>query len=170
LVRRGYSAGADFHPYVCQDATFLADGRSDSYGNRKIGKRAMKKKILLVEDNPTAAVMMQIQIEFLGYEVEVAKDGLQAIKMASLVRPDLVVLDIRMPELDGYDTAKRLRATPGLMDVPILAATAYAQPGAREKCLASGCDDYISKPFNHSQLAHAIRKLLSRASERTEDK
>jgi CheY-like chemotaxis protein len=125
----------------------------------------MKKKILLVEDNPTAAVMMQIQMQFLGYEVEIAKDGLQAIKMASLVRPDLIVLDIKMPHLDGYDTAKRLRATVGLKDVLILAATAYAQPGAREKCLASGCDDYISKPFNHSELAEAISKLLRRGSE-----
>jgi CheY-like chemotaxis protein len=91
-----------------------------------------------VEDDPIAAVMMQIQMEFLGYEVELAKDGLQALKMASLVRPDLIVLDIRMPHVDGYDTAKRLRATPGLKGVPILAATAYAQPAAREKCLASG--------------------------------
>jgi CheY-like chemotaxis protein len=122
----------------------------------------MKKRILLVEDNPTAAGMMQIQLEFLGYDVEVANDGLEAIKMASLLRPDLIVLDMRMPYLDGYDTAKRLRATPELKDVPILAATAYAERGAREKCLASGCHGYISKPFEHQQLKDAISKLLKR--------
>jgi CheY-like chemotaxis protein len=122
----------------------------------------MKKKILLVEDHPTAAGMMQFQMEFLGYDVEVVSDGLEAIKMAPLVHPDLIVLDMRMPNLNGYDTAKRLRATRALKDVAILAATAYAEPGAREKCLASGCDDYISKPFNHRELADAISKLLKR--------
>jgi CheY-like chemotaxis protein len=129
----------------------------------------MKKKILLVEDHPVAAGMMQFQMECLGYEVAVVSDGLEAIKMASLARPDLIVLDMRMPQLNGYDTAKRFRVTPELKGVPILAATAYAEPGAREKCLASGCDDYISKPFHHRELADAISKLLNGASEANND-
>jgi two-component system cell cycle response regulator DivK len=129
----------------------------------------MKKRILLVEDNPTAAGIMRMHLEFLGYAVSVANDGVEAIKIAPLAPPDLIILDMRMPYMDGYDTAKRLRLTPELKDVPILAATAYAQPGAREKCLASGCHDYISKPFEHHQLAHTINKLLKRASEASDD-
>jgi CheY-like chemotaxis protein len=129
----------------------------------------MKKRILLVEDNATQAGMMQMHLEFLGYDVEVANDGLEAIKIAPLSCPDLVVLDMRMPRLNGYETAKRLRVMPELKDVPILAATAAAEPGAREKCLASGCHDYISKPFQYHQLNRVISKLLERAPEAGDD-
>jgi CheY-like chemotaxis protein len=122
----------------------------------------MKKRILLVEDNSTQAGMMQIQLEFLGYEVKVVENGLEAIKIARSEPFDLIVLDIKMPHLDGYDTAKRLRQIPELKAVSILAATAYADPRAREKCLASGCDSYISKPFDHVGLGDAINKLLKR--------
>jgi CheY-like chemotaxis protein len=130
----------------------------------------MKKRILVVEDNLTAAGMMQIQLELLGYEVKVVTDGLEAVEVAPSARPDLIVLDMRMPKLDGFDTAKQLRQNTGTKDIPILAATAFANPGAREKCLASGCDGYISKPFDHHQLGNAIAKLLNHASPQKSDK
>ncbi|MGH8546059.1 MAG: response regulator [Gammaproteobacteria bacterium] len=123
----------------------------------------MQKRILLVEDNLTAAGMMQIQLELLGYEVKVVTDGLEAVGVAPSAGPDLIILDMKMPKLDGFDTAKQLRQNAGTKNIPILAATALAQPGAREQCLASGCDAYISKPFDHHQLGDAISKLLKHA-------
>lgn len=126
----------------------------------------MKKRILLVEDNLTAAGMMQIQLEILGYEVQVVTSGVEAVGVAPSTRPDLIVLDMRMPQLNGFDTAKQLRQNGATKDIPILAATAYADPGARAKCLASGCDSYISKPFDHHQLGDAITKLLDQAPPR----
>jgi two-component system cell cycle response regulator DivK len=124
----------------------------------------MKKRILVVEDNLTTAGMMQLQLELLGYQVKVVTNGLEAMEVAPSTRPDLIVLDMRMPKLNGFDTAKQLRQNAGTKDIPILAATAFANPGAREKCLASGCDGYISKPFDHHQLGNAIAKLLNDAS------
>jgi CheY-like chemotaxis protein len=128
---------------------------------QKPERKAMQKRILLVEDNLATAGMMHIQLEILGYTVRVVHNGLEAIEVAPSVHPDLIVLDMKMPKLDGFRTAKELKQNPGTKDIPILAATALAQPGARERCLASGCNEYISKPFDHHQLGRAISNLLS---------
>ena len=116
----------------------------------------MKKRVLLVEDNPPTADVLELELKHLGYEVRVAKNGLEAVKMAVSEPPDLVVMDIMLPELDGFAATRRLRENPSTRDVPILAATAKAMPGDKEKCLAAGCDGYIAKPFNHRELETAI--------------
>ena len=127
----------------------------------------MKRRILLVEDEPATIDLMQQQLEFLGYEVTVAKNGLEAVERATSELPDLIVMDIRMPKMDGLQAASRIRKNPKTQTIPILAATAKALPGDREKCLVGGCDGYIAKPFTYKELGAAIRKLLKEPSEQS---
>lgn len=125
----------------------------------------MKKRVLLVEDNVATVDVMRQELEFLGYEVTVAENGVEAVEMAISNLPDLIVMDIRMPKMDGLQAASRIRKNPKTQAIPILAATAKALPGDREQCLASGCDGYIAKPFTHKELGAAIKKLLKEQSE-----
>ncbi|TAJ88780.1 response regulator [bacterium] len=120
----------------------------------------MKKRILLVEDDSGTIDVMQSELKFLGYEVTVAENGLKAIEMAASELPDLIVMDIRLPKLDGLQATSLIRADPKTKNIPILAATVNALPGDREKCLEAGCDGYIAKPFTHRELGTAIQKLL----------
>ena len=120
----------------------------------------MKKRVLLVEDDLSTIDVLEKALQHLGYEVRVATNGLEAVKMAVSELPDLVVMDIMLPELDGFAATRRLRENPSTRDVPILAATAKAMPGDKEKCLAAGCDGYIAKPFSHRELEVAIAGVL----------
>ena len=120
----------------------------------------MKTRILLVEDHPVTQEVMRQELEFLGYEVAVAGNGVQALEMAAALVPDLIVMDILMPQMDGIEAASKLRNDPGTQGIPILAATAKALSGDREQCLANGFDAYIAKPFTHRQLGAAIEQLL----------
>jgi CheY-like chemotaxis protein len=125
----------------------------------------MKTKILLVEDNPATMEVMQQELEVLGYDVAVARDGAEAVEMAGSELPDLIIMDMLMPKMDGSEAAARIRKNPKTQAIPILAATAKALPEDRDICLASGCDDYIAKPFSYRELHAAIEKLLKRQSE-----
>jgi CheY-like chemotaxis protein len=120
----------------------------------------MKKKILLAEDNLATVDVMQKQLQFLGYESTVAKDGKEAVDMAASYLPDLIIMDMSLPKMNGLEVVSLIRKDPKTQSIPILAATAKALPGDREKCLQAGCDDYIAKPFTHRELGAAIRKLL----------
>jgi len=104
-------------------------------------------------------------LEFLGYAVTVAGDGNEAVEMAASQLPDLIVMDILLPNVNGLEAASRIRNNPKTRVIPILAATALAMPGDMEKCLESGCDAYLAKPFTPKQLAAAIEKLLKDRSE-----
>lgn len=120
----------------------------------------MKRKILLVEDNPATIDVIQKELEFLGYDCVVADDGKKGVDMATSQLPDLIIMDISLPKLDGLAATSLIRQNPKTQAIPILAATARALPGDREKCLQGGCDDYIAKPFTHRELGAAIKKLL----------
>lgn len=120
----------------------------------------MKQKILLVEDNPATIDVIQKELEYLGYDCVVADDGEKGVDMAVSHLPDLIIMDISLPKLDGLGATSLIRENPKTQAIPILAATARALPGDREKCLQGGCDDYIAKPFTHRELGAAIKKLL----------
>lgn len=120
----------------------------------------MMKKILLVEDNPATIDVLTKELEFLGYDCIVAEDGKKAVDISSSQFPDLIIMDISLPKMDGLKAATLIRKNPKTQSIPILAATARALPGDREKCLEAGCDDYLAKPFTHRELGAAIEKLL----------
>jgi CheY-like chemotaxis protein len=118
------------------------------------------KKILLVEDHPAAIELIQQELQFLGYASVVAKDGHEAIEMAVSQEPDLIIMDISLPKLNGLEATARIREFPGLKSTPVLAVTARALPGDQQLCFLAGCNDYIPKPFTHRELRQAIRRLL----------
>ncbi|MBI2350618.1 MAG: response regulator [Deltaproteobacteria bacterium] len=124
----------------------------------------MKKRVLLVEDHPETIEVMQLELEVLGFEVVVAQNGLEAVEKATAESPDLIVMDMLMPKMNGFQAAASIRQSPKIKGIPILAATALARPGDREKCLESGCDGYIAKPFTHRQLGAAIDRLFEAQS------
>ncbi len=120
----------------------------------------MKKKILLAEDNEATQEVMQIELQALGYDVAVARNGEEAVEMAKSYSPDLIVMDIHMPKMDGLTATAQIRKHPSTCSIRILAATAKAMAGDKEKCLAGGCDGYLPKPFLPWELDAAIKKLL----------
>ena len=124
----------------------------------------MKKHILLAEDNKDLADILSVTLAFFGYEIVVIADGLKAVESAISLHPDLIVIDMMMPKMDGFQAVPQLRHHPETKNIPILAHTALALGGDRERCLAIGCDDYISKPCTPKELAAAIQRLLQRTS------
>ena len=120
-------------------------------------------KILLVEDNEMNADMLSRRLLRKGHEVLLAADGMQAILMAESEAPDLILLDMSLPVIDGWEAARRLKASPSTARVPIVALTAHAMAGDREKALAAGCDDYDTKPVDFPGLTAKIDAILKRA-------
>ena len=116
-------------------------------------------KVLIAEDSPVNRELLRELLEMRGFEVSEACDGLEALTQVDKVRPDLLVLDIGMPGLDGFGVIQKLRANPEYAELPVLAATAYAMRGDREKILEAGFDGYISKPINAPVLQEAIDQL-----------
>ena len=119
-----------------------------------------KKRILLVEDNPATIVVVQKELEFLGYDAITADTGDKAVAMAEAHLPDLIIMDISLPGMDGLQATGLIRKNPKTQSIPVLAATARALPGDRDKCIQSGCTDYIAKPFTHRELGAALKKIL----------
>jgi CheY-like chemotaxis protein len=117
--------------------------------------------ILLVEDNESAAMAVQDYLASRGATVLKARSGSDALQIALAVRPDLILMDIQMPDIDGIETTRRLRAYPHMRSVIIIALTALAMREDRERCLSAGMDDYISKPVEFRRLAQLIEMHLS---------
>jgi two-component system cell cycle response regulator DivK len=126
----------------------------------KQGGGPMKKKILLVEDNPDTIDLMQSQLDVLGYDSINIDDGLQVVEKAASEMPDMILMDIVLPNLNGLEAASRIRKNPKTQSIPILAVSAWAIPGVREKCFEAGCDDYIEKPVTRHELGAAIKNVL----------
>jgi CheY-like chemotaxis protein len=122
----------------------------------------MKRRVLVAEDNSFLSEIMQKELEGLNYCVAVASNGSEAVKMATSEIPDLIIMDLMMPELDGFEAASQIRRNPKTQAIPLLAVTALLAPDIRKKCLASGFDDTIVKPFTSSELEAAIKKILKR--------
>jgi len=120
----------------------------------------MKKKILLIEDNAQNSYLTTFLLESKGYSVVTAADGASGIEMAKLSVPDLILLDIQLPMMDGYAVATALRTLDSMKSVPIIAVTSYAMVGDREKCLAAGCNGYIEKPINPDTFASEVSTFL----------
>lgn len=118
-------------------------------------------RFLLVEDNEMNRDMLSRRLKRKGYEVEVAVDGREGIEMAKAGGYDLVLMDMSLPEVDGWEATRRLRASDETRDLPIIALTAHAMSGDREKALEAGCDDYDTKPIELTRLLQKIEQLLA---------
>jgi len=119
-------------------------------------------KILLVEDNEMNRDMLSRRLERRGFQMTFAADGAQGVSMAEAELPDLILMDMNMPVLDGWEASRRIKANPPTRAIPIIALTAHAMSGDREKTLAAGCDDYDTKPVEFQRLLGKINALLQK--------
>ena len=117
-------------------------------------------KLLLVEDNEMNRDMLSRRLQRRGYQVVMAVDGEEGIRLARSEAPDLILMDMSLPVIDGWEATRRLKAAPETQSIPILAFTAHAMAGDREKALEAGCDDYDTKPIEFSRLIEKIQTLL----------
>lgn len=125
----------------------------------------MKKRILVVEDSNDNILILGHALKFLGYEMLIAKDGAKGVELAETENPDLIIMDIMLPEMDGLEATSQIRNNPKTQFIPIIAATAMARSGDRETCLRAGCEGYIAKPFTYKDLRHAIDKALNKTAQ-----
>ncbi len=123
-------------------------------------------RILLVEDNELNRDMLTRRLARVGYTVIPATDGPQGLALAHKERPDLILLDMRLPGLDGWQVAQKLKSSAEVRAIPIIALTAHAIAGDREKVLEAGCDDYETKPVNFPRLLDKIRAMLGAHEDR----
>lgn len=122
-------------------------------------------RILYVEDNPQNMRMVRKILTAAGYEVLEAVDGLSGIALAAREHPDLILMDINLPDISGLEATRRIKSSPQLSHIPILAVTANSMAGDRETCLDAGCQDYLPKPVLKHELLKAIARLLNRIQE-----
>lgn len=120
----------------------------------------MKAKILLIEDNPQNRYLTRFLLEQRGHEVLQADTGPKGLAMAAEARPDLILLDIQLPGMDGHAVARALKSDPLLQAIPIVAVTSYAMVGDREKCLAAGAEGYIEKPINPDTFVSEVERFI----------
>lgn len=118
------------------------------------------KKILIVEDNEQSLYLARFILEKEGYEVIEARDGLEALDKTSGETPDLILMDMQLPKLDGYEATRRIKADKKLTRIPVIALTAYAMKGDREKTLEAGCSGYIEKPIDPTSFVEDLKKYL----------
>ncbi|MHC5022350.1 MAG: response regulator [Planctomycetota bacterium] len=122
--------------------------------------------ILLVEDNEINRHLMARCLRRAHFEVIIAEDGREGIEMAGTGNPDLILIDLSLPEIDGWEATRRIKADPATRSIPIIALTAHAMPGDRDRALEAGCDEYESKPVDVPGLLEKIRRLLQEAQHR----
>ena len=131
-----------------------------SDGEAPIAEAAVM-RILYVEDNDDNVYMLKMRLELTDqFEVLVAEDGEKGCAMAAAEHPDLILMDLELPGLDGWEATRRLKDNPATRDIPIIALSAHALAGSREKALAAGCDEFDTKPVEFERLMGKVRKLL----------
>jgi CheY-like chemotaxis protein len=127
-----------------------------------MSERAEVRKLLYVEDNEDNLYMLQLWFDVLGgYEILSVRDGAAGIAMAAVEQPDLILMDLDLPAIDGWEATRRLKADPATREIPIIALSAHAMAGDREKALATGCDDFDTKPIEFDRLLAKIEQALA---------
>ncbi len=138
----------------------IAKTLSSVLGILRIEGWIMPKKILIVEDNDLNLKLFRDLLEANGYHVTDTKDGYEAIRLAASLRPNLILMDIQLPEISGLDVTRRIKADPDVKDIPIIAVTAFAMKDDEEKILQAGCEGYISKPISINSFMEKIRSFI----------
>jgi CheY-like chemotaxis protein len=119
-------------------------------------------KVLYIEDNDDNIYMLKMRLELLDeFEVLTAEDGEKGCQMAAAERPDIVLMDLEMPGIDGWEATRRLKSNPDTRDIPVIALSAHALAGSREKALAAGCDEFDTKPVEFDRLVATLRRVLA---------
>ena len=119
-------------------------------------------KILYVEDNDDNVYMLKMRLELLGdFEVLAAEDGEKGCEIALRERPDIILMDLEMPVIDGWEATRRLKGDPQTHDIPVIALSAHALAGEREKAIAAGCDEFDTKPIEFERLVATVRRLVA---------
>ena len=119
-------------------------------------------KILYVEDNDDNVYMLKMRLELVGdFEVLAAEDGEKGCEIALRERPDIILMDLEMPVIDGWEATRRLKDDPQTHDIPVIALSAHALAGEREKAIAAGCDEFDTKPIEFERLVATVRRLLA---------
>ncbi len=118
------------------------------------------KKALIIEDHPDMLDVLSRQLEMLGFAVITASSGLDGVEKASGEKPDLILMDIMLPGMDGREATRRIRANPMLKDIPILATTVLFRESELNECIEAGCNDYMVKPFTFEELREKIQEIL----------
>jgi two-component system cell cycle response regulator DivK len=120
----------------------------------------MKKRVLVVEDHEDNRQILRDLLGSAGFEIIEAENGEEAVALAETSRPDVILMDIQLPVLDGYEATRRIKANPSLRSIPVVIVTSYALSGDEEKARLAGCDDYVSKPFSPRDLLAKIRRYV----------
>jgi two-component system cell cycle response regulator DivK len=126
----------------------------------------MRKRILVVEDQEDLRAILRDLLSTSGFTVIEALDGAEGVAKATSERPDLVLMDIQLPVLDGYDATRQIKALPGFAAIPIIAVSSFAMKGDEEKARASGCDDYVTKPYTPVDLLRLVRRYFAERAPR----
>ena len=121
----------------------------------------MSMRVLVVEDEEDLRDIARFTLEGAGFEVIEAVNGLEGVTKSEAERPDLVLMDIQMPQLDGYEATRRIKALPGMQRTPVVAVSSFAMKGDEEKAHAAGCDAYVTKPYSPKQLLALVRQFLA---------
>jgi CheY-like chemotaxis protein len=119
-------------------------------------------KVLYIEDNDDNVYMLKMRLELLGdFEVLAAEDGQKGCEMATTEQPDIILMDLEMPIVDGWEATRRLKGNPQTRDIPVIALSAHALAGEREKALAAGCNEFDTKPIEFDRLVETMRRVLA---------
>ena len=121
-------------------------------------------KILLVEDNEMNLDMLKRRLSRKGYELLIAVDGAEGVELSRSHHPDIILMDMSLPVMDGWQATREIKSDPKTKNIPVIALTAHAMAGDREKCIAAGCDDYDTKPIEFPRLLEKIQTLLKKAA------
>jgi CheY-like chemotaxis protein len=132
---------------------------SSGNGSVPAATNGVNAHILLVEDSEASIEALSGYLAAIGYRMTVARTGFEALTLADELKPDLILMDIQMPQMDGLETTRRLRVRPWFSTTPIIALTALAMPGDRERCLAAGANEYLTKPVRLAELSRMIEQL-----------
>jgi two-component system cell cycle response regulator DivK len=128
---------------------------------RTAGEAGMSKRILVVEDQEDNRQILRDLLGNAGFELMEAENGEEALVAVARLRPDLILMDIQLPLMDGYEATRRIRTNPDLKLVPIIAVTSYALSGDEDKAFAAGCDAYVTKPYSPRQLLAKVREYFA---------
>ena len=121
----------------------------------------MTQRILVIEDQEDNRIILRDLLTSAGFEIIEAVNGQEGVTMAEAEKPDLILMDIQLPVIDGYEATRRIKGNPSLASIPIIAVTSYALGGDEAKAMAAGCDGYITKPFSPRLLLEKVREFLA---------